>query len=92
MAAAPADRTCSHSGIFTCGAARLGLRVLGPESGYDRLTGGQARIALEDDEAPRHELAMVRHARGDRQQGFDLGGRGSRANELDRLDGTAGLE
>jgi len=38
----------------------------------DRLAGGEPRIALEHDEAPGHELAMVRHARGDRDEGVDL--------------------
>jgi len=95
MAAAPADSTCSHSGIFTCGPARLttcdherragqplalvvelirlGLGIFGAERRLDGLPCSKARLALEYDEAPWRELAMVRHARGDRQKRLDLG-------------------
>ena len=48
MAAAPAERTCSHSGIFTCGAARLTTAIT---SGADRLfqvAGEGQRIAAKE--------------------------------------------
>ena len=95
MAAAPAESTCSHSGIFTCGAARLTtattsgragearalvldllrrrVGILGDEGVGDRLAGLEPRLALEHDEAPRHELAVIGHPRGDGQQRLDLG-------------------
>ena len=114
MAAAPAESTCSHSGILTCGAARLttaitsgarasrlalgfgllglGVGIFGAERRGDRVAGGEPRVALEDDEAPGRELAVVGHARGDGQQRFDLRRRRTGAGQLDRLDGAAGFE
>ena len=70
----------------------LGVRVLGAKRRDDRLAGGEPGLALEDDEAPRHELAVIGHAGSDRQQGLDLGGGGTGAGKLDRLDRAAGLE
>src|SRR6266542_2717293 len=113
MAAAPADSTCSHSGIFTCGPARLttamtsgarepvsfgfdvlrlGIRILGRKRRDDRLAGREAGLALENDETPGHELAVIGHAGSNRQQGLDLGRGGTGAGQFDRLDRAAGLE
>jgi hypothetical protein len=96
MAEAPAESCCSHSGILTCGRALLTtaitVRPVSLKCGGYRVTRGQTRIAGEDDEAPGGELAVIRHARGNRQKFGDLGLARRRAGQFHRLDGTPGLE
>jgi hypothetical protein len=112
MAAAPAESTCSHSGIFTCGAAhhgdhqrrahetlalgrdmlRLGVRVFGVEGRSNRRTGRPPRLAFEHYEAPRRELAVIGHPRGNGQERIDLGRRRTGTAELDRFEGAPGGE
>ena len=113
MAAAPAESTCSHSGIFTCGPARLttaitsgararrlrsyvdllrlGVGIFGAERGPMAVAGREPRLALEHDEAPGRELAMVGHARGDRSAAFRSRPPRGRAAQLDRLQGAPGF-
>ncbi len=43
----------------------------------DFFAGGKALLALEHDETPGRELAVVGHARSDGQQGVELGRRGA---------------
>jgi hypothetical protein len=38
------------------------IRTVGTKYGRDRFAGGGPSIAFEQDESPRRELAMVRHA------------------------------
>ena len=58
----------------------------------DHLAATQPRIALEHDEAPGGELAMVGHARADGQNGIEFGGRGTGGGHLARLHRAAGLQ
>src|SRR5262249_45097781 len=70
----------------------LGVGIFGLERRRDRRPGGEPRLALEDDEAPGRELAVIGNARGDGEQGLDLGRGRAGARELDRLDGATGPE
>src|SRR5579883_1887204 len=83
MQTAPADSTCSHSGILTCGAARemtattSGARAKRPRSAASRASSAPglssaSSLALEDEEAPRRKLAVIGRAGSDLQKGFDL--------------------
>ena len=114
MQAAPADSTCSHSGILTCGAAReitpttsgerenraeLDLAARLVEHGivgeldFEREAAGSlSRRALEHQEAPGRELAVIGHARGDpaARLEFPLGRPG--AGQVHWGDGAAALE
>ena len=74
------------------GVLRLGVGILAAEGAHDRLAGGEPRLALKDNEAPGHELAVVGHPRRDRQQGLDLGCRRPRRRQLDRLDRAASFQ
>ena len=58
----------------------------------DDLAGAGAGIALEHDEAPRRELAVIGHPRADGQDGLELGRRGAGAGHLARLDRAAGFQ
>ena len=58
----------------------------------NRRAGGAARFAGKDDETPGRELAVVRHARGDGEEGFDFGGRRAGPAHFNRLDRAAGFE
>ena len=51
----------------------LGVGVVGAKRRGDRLAGRKPRLALEHNEAPRRELAVIGHARGDGEQRVDLG-------------------
>ena len=86
------QRRARETGSFGFNVLGLGLRVFGAKRGDDGFARSQPRLPLENDEAPRHELAVVGHARGDREQRLDLGGRGGRAGEFDRLDGASRFE
>ena len=68
------------------------LRIVRLEHRRDGLAGLEPRIAVEHDEAPGRELAMVRHARRDGQQRIELGRGGARAGELDGFYGSSGLQ
>ena len=59
--------------------------MIGLEAGGDRFTGGEPGVALEHDEAPRNELAVIGHPRRDRQQGLKLGRGRDRAGKIDGL-------
>ena len=58
----------------------------------DHLAGALAGIALENDEAPGRELAMVGHARTDGEDGLELGRGGAGPGHLARLDRAAGFQ
>ena len=51
---------------------RVGVGIVGLEGGREHLAEAAARLALDQDEAPGHQLAVVRHPGGDRQEGLDL--------------------
>jgi hypothetical protein len=79
MQTAPADNSCSHSGIFTCGAAALdgqpvlaGLRLPRGENFRARRARAGAGLAFEHDEAPGRELAVIGNARRQRENLRDL--------------------
>ena len=65
------------------------VRIFPREHLCDHLAGASARIALEHDEAPWRQLAVIGHPRADGQDGFELGGRGAGTAHLARLDGAA---
>jgi hypothetical protein len=48
------------------------LRILPREHLGDDLAGTNARIALEHDKAPRHELAVIGHPRPNGENGLEL--------------------
>jgi len=51
-----------------------------------------ACVALEHNETPRRQLAVIGHPRTDGQYGFKFGGRGAGIAHLARLDGTADFQ
>ena len=65
------ERCARKTGPLGVGVLGLRLRVFGAKRRDDRLPGRQPCLALEDDKAPGHELAMVGNARSDRKQRFD---------------------
>ena len=80
---------------FVCSLAtldllRLGVRILGSEGGLDGSAGLEPGLALEHDEAPGRELAVIGNARGDRQQRLDLGRRRAGRHKLDGLERAPG--
>lgn len=68
---------------------RFGLRIFGPECSGNRSAGGKPRVALEHDEAPRRQLAVVGYAARDRQKRVDFAGRWARRAQCGRLAGPA---
>jgi len=71
---------------------RFCVRVLGVEGRGNRRTGRTPRLALEHDKAPRDELAVIGHPRGDGQKRIDLGRGWTGAGKLDRFEGAPGGE
>src|ERR1700722_1759036 len=67
---------------------RFRVRIFGAKCGGDRRTGRSSRLAFEHDEAPRRELAVIGHPRGNRQQGVDFSRRRGGTGQLDRLEGA----
>jgi hypothetical protein len=67
IALAPADSSCSHAGTLGCGLVKLLSEHL-----RDDIAGPRPGIALEHDEAPRRQLAVVRHPRADGQDGVEF--------------------
>src|SRR5262249_54193823 len=61
---------------------RIGVGVIVEESLRDYIPRAQARLALEYDEAPRHELAVIGHPRGDRKQRVELSRDRTRSGEF----------
>ena len=58
---------------------------------YD-ITGANAGVALEHDEAPWRAVAVIRHARADGENGFELSGRGAGARHVARFHRTADFQ
>ena len=71
----------------SCSAVALG--IVGLEGGCEHLAKASARLALDQDEAPGHELAVVRHPGGDLQEGLDLRLARPGPAQPARRDGTA---
>ena len=114
MHTAPADSTCSNSGILglgftldttatTSGAWAKRLRSVsifsGAASGLSVLEGRGldlaetvTALAPDEDEAPRGQPAVVRHAGGDRQERLDLVRGRARLAEPSRRHRAAGLQ
>ena len=70
----------------------LGLRrrsILFREDSRNDVIGADAAFALEYDEPPWGELAVIGHARANGEDGLDLGRRGAGAAHLARFDRTA---
>ena len=65
---------------------RFRVRIFGVEGRSNRRASRTARLALEHDEAPRRELAVIGHPRGDGQERVDLGRRWTGAGKLDRFE------
>src|SRR5438045_9363388 len=72
--------------------AGFGIRIFPREHFSDNLAGPRSRVSLEHDEAPRRQLAVVGHPRADGQDGFQLGGRGSRSAHLPRFYRSASFQ
>jgi len=68
---------------------RLGIGIFGDERRGDRLAGLLPSLALEHDETPWGELAVVGYPGSDGQQGRKFGRRGPRRPEFVRLDRAA---
>ena len=65
-----------------------GVRTLVAKHRGDGVAGLEPRVALEHDEPPGRQLAVVGHSRGDSEQGRKLVRGWAGAIELDRLDRT----
>src|ERR1700730_16174432 len=98
MALAPADNSCSHGGTLGCGLVKLTTPITSGASVRRRFStsisgaGAPAGLALEHDEAPRRELAVVRHPRANGQDGIELGRRGAGPRHLARFHRASGLQ
>ena len=68
------------------------VRVLDAKCRGDCLAGRTPRLAFKHDEAPRCQLAMIGHPRGDGQERVYFGRGWDRTGEFDRFEGAPGGE
>jgi len=71
---------------------RSGFRVMFGERGFEQVAERLALVLPDDDEAPRCQLAMVRRARRDGQDGVELGRRRAGRDHFARAARAAALE
>jgi len=99
--AAPHVKIPEWEQVLSAGAAAMSLVLAAHALGYganwitewyayDRRAGLELRLAFEHDETPGRELAVIGHARRDRQQRIEIGRRRAGADKLDRLERAAG--
>ena len=69
---------------------RFCVRIFGAECGCNGGTGSEPRFTFEHDEAPRRELAVVRHSASDGQKLVDFGSGRARGRQFDCFEGTSG--
>ena len=72
--------------------SRRGLRILPREHVRDHVAGADAGVALEHNETPWRQLAVIRYPRTDGQNGLKFGGRGAGSSHLARFDRASDLE
>ena len=84
------QRRHGHALGFGGDAGVIGLWLAALETFSHDLTSALTRLALEYNKAPRRELAVVWHARGDLQKGANFISAGARACQRDGRHGAAG--
>src|SRR3954468_5164600 len=86
------QRRIAQPALLLLDLGSLCVWIFSREHFCDNLAGTRPRVALEHDEPPWRQLAMVGHPRADRQDAVELSRGGPGRIHVARFDGAAGFE